>query len=68
MKPDFIVFKKKVHRVVDPEKSEQRRKEEPLDLEKGDLKAMMIAAFLTFLPALLVILAILALLIFVVFR
>ena len=38
----------KIKRVVDPEKSEKKFKEEPLELEKGDLKAMIIAGFLVF--------------------
>jgi len=46
----------KVRRVVDPEKSEARfNEEEPLELEKGDLKAMIIAGFLIFGSVVLVI-------------
>ena len=36
-----------VGRVVDPKKSEEEVKE-PMELEKGDLKAMIIAGFLVF--------------------
>ena len=47
----FFPYFNKVKKVVDPDKSEQRLKEEePVELEKGDLKAMIIAGFLVFGP------------------
>ena len=55
-----MLFPKKIGRIVDVEKSEKTFKKslENEPLEKGDLKAMIIAALLVFIPATLVLLAI----------
>lgn len=49
-----MLFKKRIHRVVDVKKAEDKfrdtLKEEPL--EKGDIPAMMLAAALVILPIL----------------
>jgi len=54
-----------VNKLVDPEKSEEKLKKEPLhtEMEKGDLKAMIIAALLVFGIPILIIAAIMTLLI-----
>ena len=59
----------KIKRVVDPEKSEERLKSEPpIELEKGDLKAMIIAGFIVFGPFVLIVGGIMALAIFLLSR
>ena len=47
-----MLYKRKMDRVVDVEKSEEnfRKALEKEPLEKGDLKAMMIAALCVFVP------------------
>lgn len=51
-----MFFKKKIERVVNPDA--KRPDNEPLPLEKGDLPAMLLSAFLVFLPALLLIIGV----------
>lgn len=51
----MIFFRKKIERLVNPKETEKRLKEEPLDLEKGDLRAIIIAAFITIGPLVLLI-------------
>lgn len=52
-----MLFEKKIKRVVDAEHAEEefekQMKEEGIELEKDDRKAMIIAAFLVFIPAVL---------------
>lgn len=52
-----MLFEKKIKRVVDVEHAEEefekQMEEEGIELEKDDRKAMIIAAFLVFIPALL---------------
>ena len=50
-----MFFRKKVDRVLDVKKIEERHKtEEKLPLEKNDLLAMLIAATIVFLPVILI--------------
>jgi len=51
----FFPHLNKLDQVVDPEKAEKKFKEEPVELEKGDLKAMLIAGFLVFGPFILIV-------------
>ncbi|MFA7019251.1 MAG: hypothetical protein WC239_09735 [Sphaerochaetaceae bacterium] len=54
-----MFFRKKIERVLDVKKIEERhKKEEKLPLEKNDLLAMLIAAFIVFLPVLLLLIGI----------
>ena len=54
-----MFFGKKIRRVLDVEGSEKRNKEEEKEaLEKGDLLAMIISAFLVFTPVILILIAI----------
>ncbi|MFI3115859.1 MAG: hypothetical protein R3Y12_06955 [Clostridia bacterium] len=48
-----MVFRNKISKVVDVEKSEKEFEEnvEKIQLEKNDLPAMLISAFLVFVPA-----------------
>ena len=52
----------KLSKLVDPKKTDEELKKNPLMLEKGDLPAMIIAAFLVYGPVVLVLFAILFLL------
>lgn len=50
-----MFFRKKVDRVLDVKKIEERHKtEDKLPLEKNDLLAMLIAATIVFLPVILI--------------
>lgn len=54
-----MFFRKKIERVLDVKKIEERhKKEEKLPLEKNDLLAMLIAALIVFLPVLLLLIGI----------
>ena len=54
-----MFFGKKIRRVLDVEGAEKRNKEEEKEaLEKGDLLAMIISAFLVFTPVILILIAI----------
>jgi hypothetical protein len=54
-----MFFRKKIERALDVKKIEERhKKEEKLPLEKNDLLAMLIAAFIVFLPVLLLLIGI----------
>ena len=54
-----MFFPKKIRRVLDVEGAEKRNKEEEKEaLEKGDLLAMIISAFLVFTPVILILIAI----------
>lgn len=55
-----MFFKNKISKVIDVKKiEEEHANSEPLDLEKGDLKAMIVAAFIVFSPIVLVLSAVL---------
>ena len=55
-----MFFRKKINRVVDVEKAEERfeKDTEQLPLEKKDRPAMVIAALIVFVPALILVLAV----------
>ncbi|GHU90240.1 hypothetical protein FACS1894202_09700 [Clostridia bacterium] len=55
-----MAFKKRVEKLVNPEESEKKEPQIRDELEKGDIPAIIIAAFLTLWPALLVVAALLA--------
>jgi hypothetical protein len=64
-----MFFRKKVERVLDVKKIEERhRTEEKEPLEKGDLLAMLIAAFLVFLPVILILIFVVYLLLWLFIR
>ncbi|NLV61164.1 MAG: hypothetical protein GXY63_06025, partial [Spirochaetales bacterium] len=53
-----MFFGKKIRRVLDVEGAEKRNTEEEKEaLEKGDLLAMIISAFLVFTPVILILIA-----------
>ena len=55
-----MFFRKKINRVVDVKKAEERfeKDKEQLPLEKKDRPAMIIAALIVFVPALILVLAV----------
>ena len=54
-----MFFGKKIRRVLDVEGAEKRNTEEEKEaLEKGDLLAMIISAFLVFTPVILILIAV----------
>ena len=55
-----MFFRKKINRVVDVKKAEERFEKAPeqLPLEKKDRPAMIIAALIVFVPALILVLAV----------
>lgn len=55
-----MFFRKKINRVVDVKKAEERFEKDPeqLPLEKKDRPAMIIAALIVFVPALILVLAV----------
>lgn len=57
-----MLFDKKVKRVIDVEKAEEefekQMEEEGIELEKKDRLAMILAAFIVFIPALLLVLGV----------
>ncbi|MDR1693315.1 MAG: hypothetical protein LBR72_08155 [Oscillospiraceae bacterium] len=55
----MIFFRKRIRRLVNPDETEKRLREEGLDLEKGDLKAILLSALAVFLPVVLGIAAVL---------
>ncbi len=64
-----MFFRRKVERVLDVKKIEERhRTEEKEPLEKGDLLAMLIAAFLVFLPVILLLIFVVYLLLWLFIR
>ncbi len=64
-----MFFRRKVERVLDVKKIEERhRTEEKEPLEKGDLLAMLIAAFLVFLPVILMLIFVVYLLLWLFVR
>lgn len=61
-----MFFKNKINKVINVKKiEEEHTKSEPLELEKGDFKAMIIAAFIVFSPIVLVLTGIVLLLYFI---
>ncbi|NCC12863.1 MAG: hypothetical protein EOM32_05750 [Spirochaetia bacterium] len=55
-----MLFQRKIKRVLDVENLEKRHQKEPKEaLEKGDLLAMIISAFIVFTPVILVMIGIL---------
>jgi hypothetical protein len=60
----MIFFRKKIHRLVNPEETDRRLREEGLDLEKGDKKAIILASLIVFGPVVLGVAAVLGLLAF----
>jgi hypothetical protein len=65
----MLFFRRRIERVLDVKKIEERhRTEEKEPLEKGDLLAMMIAAFLVFLPAVLLLIGVVYLLLWLFIR
>ena len=48
-----MLFEKKVRRLINPEKTDKESRENPLELEKGDMKAIIIAAFVVYGPVVL---------------
>ena len=48
-----MLFNRKVRRLIDPDKTDKALKEDPLELEKGDKKAIVLAAFLVYGPVVL---------------
>ncbi len=64
-----MFFRKKINRVVDVKKAEERfaREREELPLEKNDRLAMILAALAVFIPAILVMMGIFFLVIYLVF-
>lgn len=65
-----MFYKSKLDRLVNVKKSEERwaQDRKKLDLEKKDKPAMIIAAFLVFLPAILLVAAIFLLVIWIFFH
>ena len=55
-------FKSKVLKLVNPKKTDRELKENPLELEKGDVPAMILAAFLVLGPVFLIIIGMIFLL------
>ncbi|HBB28529.1 MAG TPA: hypothetical protein DC000_04645 [Clostridiales bacterium] len=53
-----MFFKKKVDKVLDAKKINIDNEQEKIELEKNDMAALLIAGFITMLPALLIVLAI----------
>jgi len=64
----MIFYNRKVQKLIDPRETEKRLREEPLDLEKGDKKAILIAAMLVFFPVVLGFCGLIALLAFLFLR
>lgn len=64
-----MLFGKKINRVVDVKKAEERfaKDREQLPLEKKDKPAMILAALIVFVPALLLVLAVFGLVLYVFF-
>lgn len=64
-----MLFGKKINRVVDVKKAEERfaKDREQLPLEKKDKPAMILAALIVFVPALLLVLAVFALVLYLFF-
>lgn len=64
-----MIFKSKFDRLINIKKSEERWAEErkKIDLEKKDRPAMIIAAFLVFIPAILVVVLLFLLVIWIFF-
>ena len=64
-----MLFGKKINRVVDVKKAEERfaKDREQLPLEKKDKPAMILAALIVFVPAFLLVLAIFALVLYLFF-
>ncbi len=64
-----MLFGKKINRVVDVKKAEERfaKDREQLPLEKKDKPAMILAALIVFVPAFLLVLAVFALVLYVFF-
>ena len=62
-----MLFGKKINRVVDVKKAEERfaKDREQLPLEKKDKPAMILAALIVFVPALLLVLAVFGLVLYV---
>ncbi len=62
----MIFFKKKLDRLVNADEIEKKFQEDikETEFEKGDIPALFIAAFLTFLPILLVLIGVMVLLYF----
>lgn len=61
-----MFFRKKLNRVLDVKKAEQRFQEdiEKTPLEKNDRPAMILAALIVFVPAILLVIAIFALVLY----
>lgn len=64
-----MLFGKKINRVVDVKKAEERfaKDREQLPLEKKDKPAMILAALIVFVPAFLLVLAVFAIVLYVFF-
>ena len=64
-----MLFGKKINRVVDVNKADERfaKDREQLPLEKKDKPAMILAALIVFVPALLLVLAVFGLVLYVFF-
>lgn len=64
-----MLFGKKINRVVNVKKAEERfaKEREQLPLEKKDKPAMILAALIVFVPALLVVIAFFALILYLFF-
>ena len=64
-----MLFGKKINRVVDVKKAEERsaKDREQLPLEKKDKPAMILAALIVFVPAFLLVLAVFALVLYLFF-
>ena len=64
-----MLFGKKINRVVDVKKAEERfaKDREQLPLEEKDKPAMILAALIVFVPAFLLVLAVFALVLYVFF-
>ena len=64
-----MLFGKKINRVIDVKKAEERfaKDREQLPLEKKDKPAMILAALIVFVPALLLVLAVFALVLYLFF-
>ena len=55
----MLFFRNKFSRAIDPKAAEQRWREKPLELEKGDLPAILLAALITLGPVFLVMIGVL---------
>ncbi len=64
-----MLFGKKINRVIDVKKAEERfaKDREQLPLEKKDKPAMILAALIVFVPAFLLVLAVFALVLYLFF-